>query len=137
MNKAYHISSNHVTSRGGVLEDVLGLEDVLEDTFLSSWPWPQRSSPWPRSLKSSKICPVLGSKTALFFKPLKLCITIIINGQRCKRIRYRWVNLPAHYVDPIWAHCNCSCYVAVVLFGYWSNSESLPASLKYSTWRVC
>ena len=31
-------------SRGGVLEDVLG----LEDTFSSPWPW-------PRSLKSSKI----------------------------------------------------------------------------------
>ena len=47
--------------RGGVLEDVLGLEDVLEDTFWSPWPWPwpRRSSPWPwpwpRSLKSSKI----------------------------------------------------------------------------------
>ena len=43
--------------RGGVLEDVLGLEDVLEDTFSSPWPWPRRSSlwPWPRSLKSSKI----------------------------------------------------------------------------------
>ena len=35
-----------LTSRGGVLEDVLGFEDVLEDTF---------SSPWPRSLRSSKI----------------------------------------------------------------------------------
>ena len=33
-------------TRGGVLEDILGLEDVLEDTF---------SSPWPRSLKYSKI----------------------------------------------------------------------------------
>ena len=39
-----------------VLEDVLGLEDVLEDTFWSPWPWPRRSSPWPwpRSFKSSK-----------------------------------------------------------------------------------
>ena len=39
--------------RGGVLEDVLG----LEDTFWSPWPWPRRSSPWPwpRGLKSSKI----------------------------------------------------------------------------------
>ena len=35
-----------VIIRGGVLEDVLGFEDVLEDTF-----W----SPWPRGLKSSKI----------------------------------------------------------------------------------
>ena len=26
-------SMNALTSRGGVLEDVLGLEDVLEDTF--------------------------------------------------------------------------------------------------------
>ena len=33
-----------LVSRGGVLEDVLG----LEDTFWSPWPW-------PRSLKSSKI----------------------------------------------------------------------------------
>ena len=37
--------------RGGVLEDVLGLEDA----FWSPWSWPRRSSPWPRSLKSSKI----------------------------------------------------------------------------------
>ena len=35
-----------VNNRGGVLEDVLG----LEDTFWSPWPWP-----WPRSLRSSKI----------------------------------------------------------------------------------
>ena len=36
---------------GGVLEDVLGLEDVLEDTFSS--PWPRNSSlwPWPRTLQ--------------------------------------------------------------------------------------
>ena len=34
--------------RGGVLEDVLSLQDVLENTFSSPWPW-------PRSLKSSKI----------------------------------------------------------------------------------
>ena len=40
-----------IDCRGGVLEDVLG----LEDTFWSPWPWPRRSSPWPRSLKSSKI----------------------------------------------------------------------------------
>ena len=51
----------NILTRGGVLEDVLGLEDVLEDTFWSPWPWPwpRRSSPWPwpwpRSLKSSKI----------------------------------------------------------------------------------
>ena len=36
-------------------------------------------------------CPVLGSRTAVFFEPLKLCIIIIINGQRCKRICYRLV----------------------------------------------
>ena len=35
-----------ISPRGGALEDVLGLGDVLEDTFCS---------PWPRSLKSSKI----------------------------------------------------------------------------------
>ena len=39
-----------VMIRGGVLEDVLGLEDVLEDTFWSPWPWP-----WPRSVRSLKI----------------------------------------------------------------------------------
>ena len=48
-----------VYSRDGVLKDVLGLEDVLEDTFWSPrpWPFPRRSSHWPgpRSLKSSKI----------------------------------------------------------------------------------
>ena len=32
---------------GGVLEDVLG----LEATFWSPWRWPERSSPWPRSLQ--------------------------------------------------------------------------------------
>ena len=37
-----------VEARGGVLKEVLGLEEVLEDTFSSPWPWPQ-------SLKSSKI----------------------------------------------------------------------------------
>ena len=62
-----------VMSRGGVLEDVLG----LEDTFWSLWPWS-----WPRSLKSLALaskpqvlenCPVLGSRTALFFEQLKFC----------------------------------------------------------------
>ena len=50
------VSLGAVLDRGGVLEDVLG----LEVTFLSPWPW-------PRSLKSSKNWPVLGSRTALFF----------------------------------------------------------------------
>ena len=39
---------NCIITRGGVLEDVLGLEDVLEDTFWSPWLW-------PRSLKFSKL----------------------------------------------------------------------------------
>ena len=26
-------------NRGGVLDDVLGLEDIFEDTFASLWPW--------------------------------------------------------------------------------------------------
>ena len=48
---------------GGVLEDVLGLEDVLEDTF-----W----SPWPRSLKFSKIAlfSARGQHNSIF-EPLK------------------------------------------------------------------
>ena len=46
-------------TRGGVLEDVLG----LEDTFSSPWPWPQ----------VLENCPVLGSRTALFFEWLKFC----------------------------------------------------------------
>ena len=40
---------------GGVFEDVLGLEDILEDAFWSPWPWPQRSNPRHRNLKFSKI----------------------------------------------------------------------------------
>ena len=43
----YHRKIPLATDRGGVLEDVLGLEDVLEDTFSSPWPWPRRSSSWP------------------------------------------------------------------------------------------
>ena len=53
-----------VTYRGGVLEDVFG----LKDTFW--WPWPRRSSPWLHVLKN---CPVLGSRTAVFFELLKFC----------------------------------------------------------------
>ena len=34
-----------IDSRGGVLEVILGLENVLEDTFWSNWSWPRRSSP--------------------------------------------------------------------------------------------
>ena len=50
--------SNGVLTRGGVLEDVLGFEDVLEDTFWSPWPWPRRSS--PRKLA----CPRLEDSTS-------------------------------------------------------------------------
>ena len=43
-----------ILSRSEVLEDVLGLEDVLEYTIWS--PWPRKSSPWPwpRSLQVLK-----------------------------------------------------------------------------------
>ena len=44
--RALASTSRYLICRGGVLEDVLG----LEDTFWSPWPWP-----WPRSLRSSKI----------------------------------------------------------------------------------
>ena len=37
-------------SSGGVLKEVLG----LEDTFWSPWRWPERSSPWARSLQVLK-----------------------------------------------------------------------------------
>ena len=59
--------------RGGVLEDVLGLDDVLEDTFWSPWPWPRRSSPWPSRPQVFENWPVLGSRTSLFFESLKFC----------------------------------------------------------------
>ena len=55
--------------RGGVLEDLLG----LEDTFSS--PWPRRSSPWPRprSLRSSKIDMSSAQGQHYFFEQLKFC----------------------------------------------------------------
>ena len=55
-----------VNVRGGVLEDVLG----LEDTF---WcPCPRRSSPRPWSLKFSIIA-LSSARTAIFFELLKFC----------------------------------------------------------------
>ena len=47
-----------ISSRGGVLKDVLG----LEDTFWSPWPWPRVLENWP----------VLGSRTAVFFWIVKI-----------------------------------------------------------------
>ena len=48
LSSASNVFTSMLSSRNGVLEDVLG----LEDTFWSPWPW--RSSPWSRGLKSSK-----------------------------------------------------------------------------------
>ena len=66
--------------RGGILEDVLG----LEDTF---------SSPWPQVLEN---CLVLGSRTALFFEWLKFwrsaekffldCLFLEIDGKKILRL---------------------------------------------------
>ena len=58
---------------GGVVEDVLGHEGVLEDTFCC--PWPRRSSPWPwpRSLKVSKIALFLARGQQYFLELLKFC----------------------------------------------------------------
>ena len=56
-----------LTSRGG----------VLEDTFSSPWPWPRRLKSLVLALASKsqvlENCPVFGSRTALFFEPLKFC----------------------------------------------------------------
>ena len=56
-------------NRGGVLEDVIG----LEDRFCSPWPWPRRSSPWPRGLKSLKIGLSSARGQHYFFELLKFC----------------------------------------------------------------
>ena len=62
-----------LNTRGGVLENVLGLEDVLEDTFSSPWPWPQSLKSLALASKPQVLenCPVLGSRTGLFFEQLK------------------------------------------------------------------
>ena len=72
-NETYRDSAVKIFDRGGVLEDVLGLEDVLEDIFSSPWPWPRTLGSLalasnPQVLEN---CPVLGSRTALFFVALK------------------------------------------------------------------
>ena len=54
-------------TRGGVLKDVLG----LEDTFSSPWPWPRSLKTLASKPQVLENCPVLGSRTALFFEPLK------------------------------------------------------------------
>ena len=40
-----------VVIRGGHLEHVLRVEDILENTLWSHWSWPRRSGPWRRSLQ--------------------------------------------------------------------------------------
>ena len=61
-------------NRGGVLEDVLGLKDLKSSKIaLSSarglWTLKSLASK-PQVLKN---CPVLSSRTALFFESLKFC----------------------------------------------------------------
>ena len=59
MNSFDDISLNYGKSkilikRGGVLEDVFGLKDVLEDTFSSPWPWPQTVQALENALFSAR-----------------------------------------------------------------------------------
>ena len=56
----FNVLTAVLTTRGGVLEDVLG----LENTFSSPWPW-------PRSLKSSKIAMSSARRQHYFFEWLK------------------------------------------------------------------
>ena len=71
-----------VQDRGGVLEDALGLEDVLEDTFWSPLALALALASKPQVLET---WPVLGSRTALFFEPLKFCWKTPENFQKiCK-----------------------------------------------------
>ena len=97
-------------TRGGVLEDVLGLKDVLEDTFWSPWPWH-----WPRSLKSLALaskpwvlqnCPVLGLRTARFLnhwnfvgKRQKLCKYLFYFAQLEHRLSQ--AGLPPIEISPM------------------------------------
>ena len=103
-NETCRDSAVKIFDRGGVLEDVLGLEDI----FSSPWPWPRTLGSLASNPQVVENCPVLGSRTALFFVALKTPKTsrkiffsntffvfchwrspenvfiIIINGQRCK-----------------------------------------------------
>ena len=104
MSKYLH--AKDLVIRGGVLEDVVGLEDsaifcIIEILLENA-----------RNLTENLRRP-------FWFSAIGDClknIIIIINGQRASesttfRLRRRCVGL-------IWGHCHCSCYVIVVLFGY-------------------
>ena len=72
-----------LVNRGGVLEDVLGLEDVVEDTIWSPWPWPRRSS--PRKLA----CPQLEDSTIfwnvkILWSAWKIVWKTFFSGDRLK-----------------------------------------------------
>ena len=73
----------NVIGRGGILLDILG----LEDTFSSSWPQSSKAS----KPTSPRKCPVLGSRTALLFNWLKK-----------KKRQHIWLSVNSLFLFVIW-----------------------------------
>ena len=105
-----------IQNRGGVLEDVLG----LEDTFWSLWPWSRRSSPWPWlwSLKSSKIAlsSARGQHYFLncwkFIVHLKIFLKTLIFGDRLKNYfkdLFFWKRPEKTFLKTFFLENTCAC----------------------------